>query len=79
MAAAANFLDHFKLHLLDFCKALPLPRRQVVQFFMEMANFKFGLEVDSVIVLRPQTIFGLLPFLAHHNNGRLNGREGRKN
>jgi len=36
-------LHYLKLDLLDFRQPLPLPRQDVIDLFMQMADFKLGL------------------------------------
>jgi hypothetical protein len=75
--ASRHFVHRFQLHLLDFRQSLPLSGYQVIHLFVEVPDFKFGLEVDAIVALRPHAIFHLLPLLAHHDDRRLlpNGRK----
>ncbi len=72
-----SFLSRFShdlhLDLLDLQQPLPLVAEQVVDFFVEVPDFQFRLQVDQVIVLGTQTVLGLLPVLAHHDDGSLQG------
>jgi hypothetical protein len=69
--ALADFFQQFDLDLLDFKEPVVLPPQQVIDFLVQMPNLEFGFEVDLVIVLRPQSIAGFRPVLAHHDDGRL--------
>ncbi|ODN69435.1 putative neutral zinc metallopeptidase [Methylobrevis pamukkalensis] len=72
---SAPFLHHLDLQALDFRKPLPLFRDQVVDLLVEMSDLKFRLEIDPVVVERAQPVLLLLASLAHHDDGRLNGRK----
>src|SRR5437868_15484831 len=43
----------------------------MIDFFVQMPDFKFGLEIDLVIILSSQAIARLGPVLAHHDYGRV--------
>jgi hypothetical protein len=43
----------------------------MIDFLVQVPNLELGLEIDLVIVLRPQSITGFRPVLAHHDDGRL--------
>ncbi len=51
-----HFGKQFDLDLLDFGQTLPLARQQMVDFFMQVPNLQFGLEVNPVVMLGPQAI-----------------------
>src|SRR5690348_2042503 len=61
--AERQVLHHLELDLLNFGEPLPLPRDDVVDLVVQVADFKLGLEVDLVVVLRTQPILRLLPLL----------------
>ena len=48
---AGNVGHDFQLHLLNFGKALPLARNQMIHLFMQVPDLQFGLEIDAVIAL----------------------------
>src|SRR5665213_115405 len=75
----SRILHHLKLDLLDFGQPLPLPCEDVIDLFMQVPDFQFGFQIDPKIVFRPQTIFRLLPLLAHHDDRRLDRRQTRQN
>ena len=76
--ARRSTLHDLKLNLLDFRQPLPLPRQDVVDFFMQVPDLEFGLQIDPVIVFGTQTIFRFLSLLAHHDDRRLNGGKARQ-
>src|SRR5207244_4989105 len=41
-------------------------------------NLELGFEIDLVIILRPQSIARFRPILAHHDDGRLERGQARK-
>jgi len=47
---------HLDLNLLDFGQPLPLPVQKMIDLFVQVADFQFGLQVDLVIVERAQPI-----------------------
>ena len=73
--ASRHFVHRFELHLLNFGQSLPLPGYQMIHLLVEVPDFKFGLEVDAIVALRPHAILHLLPLLAHHDDRRLQRRE----
>ena len=50
-SATSQFVHRLKLHLLDFCQPLPLPRNEVIHLLMEMPDFEIRLKIDSIFVL----------------------------
>src|SRR5512132_3986510 len=67
-------LHDLKLDLLNLGEPFPLAGDQVIDLFMQMADFQLGLEVDAVVVLRTKAVLRLLPLLAHHDDRRLERR-----
>lgn len=57
------------LQLLDLRQPLPLVEQEMVGLLMQMTNLKFCLQVNAVVVERSYPILGLLPSLAHHDDG----------
>lgn len=55
--------------LLHLDRALPL----MVDLFVQLSNFQFGLQIDATVVFAPQAVLGFLPALAHHDDWRLQG------
>ena len=76
---SGHFGKQFDLDLLDFGQALPLAGQQMVDFFMQVPNLQFRLEVDTVVVLVAQAVLGFLPILAHLDHRCLNGSEEGEN
>ena len=73
-----QFLKKIHLHLLDIHKPLPLIHEEMVYLFVEVANFQFRLEIDTIVVLGLQPIFGFLTVLAHHDDRSLDrGQAGQ--
>ena len=75
---AGEILHDFKLDLLKFGQALPLPVNQMVELLVQVPDFEFGLENDPVVILGSEPVLCLLPLLAHHDNRGLNARRGRR-
>src|SRR5437588_2140190 len=73
LAAAflAEFFEQLDLDLLDFEKPVVLAAEQVIEFFVKMPDFEFGLEIDLIIVFAAQSVAGFAPVLAHHDDGGL--------
>src|SRR5574343_1051215 len=46
LPVAAQFVEQIELDFLDFDHPLPLVRQQVVDFFVQLADFQLGLQVD---------------------------------
>ena len=59
-------------------KFLPLVLEQHVEFFVEVADLEFGLEIYLVIVFRAEPVSSLNTVLAHHDDRRLHGGETRQ-
>ena len=74
-AAVTEFGEQFELYLLDFHQAFPLPREQVIHLFMQVTTFKFGLEIDLVVMLTAQSVLGVLAVLTHRDDWRLHCSE----
>src|SRR5258707_15238874 len=70
-SALADFFQQFDLYLLNFEEAIVLLSQEMIDFLVQVPNLELGFEVDLVIVLRPQSITGFRPVLAHHDDGRL--------
>ena len=47
----------------------------MIDFVVQMSVFKLRLEVDTVVVLGTKPVFGLVPILAHHDDGGLKRRQ----
>ena len=45
--------EQLNLDLLDLEQPIVLATQQVVDFFVQVPNLKFGFQIDFVIVLRP--------------------------
>src|SRR5438477_1544830 len=75
---AADFFEQLDLDLLNLKKPIVLPPQQVIDFFMEMADFEFGFEINFVIVLRAQPVARFHAVLAHHDDWRLEGSKTGK-
>src|SRR5437762_2072311 len=69
--ALADFFQQLDLNLLNFEEPVVLPPEEVIDFLVQVPNLELGFKVDLVIVLRPQSITGFRPVLAHHDDGRL--------
>ena len=69
----SQLVQEIELKLLDLDHSLPLVGEQVVHLFVQLTNFEFCFEVDLIIVFSAEPIFGLLPVLAHHDDGCLDG------
>ena len=52
-ALLTDFFEQLNLDLLDLEKPIVLFSQKVIDFFVQVPDFEFGLEVDLVIVLRP--------------------------
>jgi len=74
-----HFIEKLKLDLLNFNQTLPLAGEEMVEFLMQLTNFKFSLEIYLVVMGGAQTVFRFNPVLAHHDNRRLNRCETGKN
>ena len=59
--------------LLHLDQALPLMIKLMVDLFVQLSNFQFGLQIDATVVFAPQAVLGFLPALAHHDDWRLQG------
>ena len=75
---ASALVHDLELHLLDLCQALPLPADEVIHLFVQVLDLELGLQVDLVVVERPQAILRLLPLLAHHDDRRLQSGHARQ-
>jgi hypothetical protein len=71
-SAAIEFGQQIQLQLLNFHQSFPLMGEQMVDLLVQVPDFQFRLEIDLIIVLRAQAVFGLLAVLAHHDDRRLN-------
>jgi hypothetical protein len=69
--ACAQVRQQLELEFLDLHQALPLVRQQVIDFFVQVPDLQFCLEVDLVVVLRANPVLRLLAVLAHHDHRRL--------
>ena len=69
--ALADFFQQFDLDLLNFEEPIVLLSQKMIDFLVQVPNLELGLEIDLVIVLRPQSIARFRAVLAHHNDGRL--------
>ncbi len=69
--ALADFFQQFDLDLLNFEEPVVLLSQEMIDFLVQVPNLELSLEIDLVIVLRPQSITGFRPVLAHHDDGRL--------
>lgn len=45
---------------------------------MQMPDLEFRLQIDTIVVLRTQSVFCLLAILTHHDDGGLNGGKAGK-
>ena len=59
--------------LLHLDQALPLTGKLMVDLFVQLSNFQFGLQIDAIFGFAPQAVLGFLPALAHHDDWRLQG------
>lgn len=59
--------------LLHLDRALPLVIKLMVDLFVQLSNFQFGLQIDATVVFAPKAVLGFLPALAHHDDWRLQG------
>jgi hypothetical protein len=59
--------------LLHLDQALPLMIKLMVDLFVQLSNFQFGLQIDATVVFAPQAVLGFLPALAHHDDWCLQG------
>lgn len=59
--------------LLHIDQALPLTGKLMVDLFVQLSNFQFGLQIDAIFGFAPQAVLGFLPALAHHDDWRLQG------
>ena len=69
--ALADFFQQFDLDLLNFEEPVVLLSQEMIDFLVQVPNLELGLEIDFVIILRPQSIARLGPVLTHHDDGRL--------
>jgi hypothetical protein len=58
---------------LDFEEPLTVVVEEVVEFFVEVADFEFGFEVDAVVLFGAVAVAGFLAALAHHDDWSLEG------
>src|SRR6266403_3210405 len=72
---AAEFFQQFDLNLLNLEEPIVLASQQVIDFFVEMPDFKFGFEIDLVIIFSAQPVTRLSAVLTHHDDRRLNSGE----
>jgi len=77
--ALADFFQQFDLYLLNFEETIVLLSQEMIDFLVQVPNLEFGLEIDLVIVLRPQTIARFRAVLAHHDDGRLQRGQAGEN
>src|SRR6266545_8179551 len=78
-AFAADFFEQLDLDLLNLEEAIVLPSQQVIDFFVQVPDFEFGLEIDLIIVFRAQPVTRFHAVLAHHDRSeeRRVGKECR--
>src|ERR1700681_3683038 len=79
LALAGKLFQQLDLNLLDLEKAVVLAAQEVIDFFVEVPDFEFGLEINLVIIFAAQSVARFAPVLTHHDDRRLQGREGGEN
>ena len=79
LAFAAEFFEQFDLDLLNFEKPVVLASQQVIEFFVKVPDLQLSFQVDFVIVFAAQSIPRFASILAHHDDRRLQGRNGGEN
>jgi hypothetical protein len=67
----ADLFQQFDLDLLNLKEPIVLLSQEVIDFFVQVPDLEFGLEIDLVIILSAQSIARLGPVLAHHDYGCL--------
>ena len=75
---ADEFFEQPDLLLLDFQKVLPFLLAEIVELFLNRADFELRFEVYLVIVLGVLAVFGFLPVLRHHDDRRLDRGDHRE-
>ena len=66
------------LKLFEFMLEFLLVLQHEIQFFVQIVNDQFTLEIDAVIILGAGAVFRLLTVLAHHDERRLHGGDAGK-
>src|SRR6185295_11086115 len=69
-AVGDESLEHFNLLLLHANEVSPIRIAQLVELFVKLHDFHFGLQVDFIIVPCLHPIFVGLSILTHHNYRR---------